>query len=413
MLFRSRPNFRSSSSSRWTSSAFSSAATCSLKKSRVTSSVDNVLTGRSYRPVVRFLLATAGLLLLVGSAVAGRPTVHTLRKSANGPIVAVAQNNNVAAWLTYTSATTGPCNVVHILSPGKHDRSLPQPSSGTMTCNWTLTDGQPQLAFAAHMSTALWTLHESGPQPLDWVMAASIGGPERELKRLAHASDGTGRWLGGVAGAGKTLAYSWDDVEYVNPTDCLSGGSCKQKIADGGIQIVTRNSDTPLPGAEPALQLAAAAGRIAYIPATTVRSGRPTVTTNNELPIVDATTGELLDQVFVHGIPIAIALSAKVLAVLTTQGTIHDRISWFSTADGTKLGNVLVSPDTVPQLAASDRLIVYRVGNLLRDVSTRTGRVGKLVKTGINYVGLSLAGGRLIWAENHNRTGRLRALTVG
>ena len=45
----SRANFRSSSSSRWTSSALSSAAACSVKKSRVTSSVDNVLTGRSYR----------------------------------------------------------------------------------------------------------------------------------------------------------------------------------------------------------------------------------------------------------------------------------------------------------------------------------------------------------------------------
>ena len=360
---------------------------------------------------MRFLVATAGLLLLAGSAVAGRPTAHTLRKSPGGPIVAVAQNNNMAAWLTYTSATKGPCNLVHILTPGKHDRSLPQPS-GSMTCNWTLSDGQPQLAVAAHMSTALWTLHESGPQPVDYVVAASIGGPERRVETLRHASDGTGDWLGGVAGAGKTLAYSWDDVEYVNPTDCLSGGSCKQKIADGGIKIVTRTSDTPLPGAAPALQLAAAAGRIAYIPATTVKSGRPTVTTNNQLPIVDATTGEQLGQVLVHGIPIAIALSSKVLAVLTTQGTTHDRISWFSATDGTKLGNILVSGEAAPQLAASDRLIVYRVGNLLRDVSTHTSRAGKLVKTGLDYVGLSLAHGRLIWAENHNQTGRLRALSV-
>jgi len=359
---------------------------------------------------VRFLLATAGVLLLVGSAVAGRPTAHTLRKSAGGPIVAIAANNGVAAWLTYS--TKGPCNLVHILSPGKHDRSLPQPSSGTKTCHWTLTDGLPQLAVAAKMSTALWTLHESGPAPNDWVMAASIGGPERQLQHLAHASDGTGDWLGGVAGAGKTLAYSWDDVEYVNPTDCLSGGSCKQKIADGGIQIVTRTGDTPLPGAKPALQLATAAGRIAYVPATIVKAGRPSATTNGSLPIVDAATGDVVAQPVVHGIPIAIALSPHVLAVLTASGP-HDRISWFSATDGTKLGNALVSADAAPQLAASDQLIVYRVGRFLRDVSTHTGRSAKLVKTGLTYLGLSLAGGRLIWAENHNRTGRLRALAVG
>jgi hypothetical protein len=359
---------------------------------------------------VRFLLVSAGLLVLSGAAIAGRPTAHTLRKSHGGPIAAVAQNDNMVAWLT--SGGTKSCNAVHILSPGKRDRLLPQPSSTGLTCHWTLSDGQPQLAVASRISTALWTLHESGSPTLDWVVAASVGGPERKLKSFAHASSGTGDWLGGVAGAGKTLAYSWDDVEYVDPSACLSGGSCKQKLADGGIRIVTHSSDTPLPDSGPALQLAAAAGRIAYIPATIVKSGRPSPNTNSPLPILDATTGNVVAQAFVRGIPIAIALSPHVLAVLTTSGP-HDRISWFSATDGTKLGNALVSPSAAPQLAASDRLIVYRVGRFLRDVSTRTGREAKLVKTGLNNVGLSLAKGRLIWAENHNGGGRLRALAVG
>jgi hypothetical protein len=102
-----------------------------------------------------------------------------------------------------------------------------------------------------------------------------------------------------------------------------------------------------------------------------------------------------------------------VLAVLTTLTGPHDRISWFSVTTGTRLGSVLVSPEAAPQLAASDQLIVYRVGRLLRDVSTSNGHLGKLVQTGKNYVGLSLAQGRLIWAENHNHSGRLRALAVG
>jgi hypothetical protein len=243
-------------------------------------------------------------------------------------------------------------------------------------------------------------------------VAASVGGPERQLKRLARASDGTGDWLGGVAGAGHTLAYSWDDVEYVDPAGCLSGGSCKQKVADGGIRLVSRTDVTALPGALPALQLAAAAGRIAYVPATVVKSGRPTVSLNNTLPIVDAVTGDPVGQAFVRGIPIAIALSPHLFAVLTMSGP-HDRISWFSATDGTKLGSVLVSAGAAPQLAASNHLIVYRVGRLLRGVAVRNGRNRKLVKTGLNYVGLALARGRLIWAENHNGTGRLRALAVG
>jgi hypothetical protein len=35
------------------------------------------------------------------------------------------------------------------------------------------------------------------------------------------------------------------------------------------------------------------------------------------------------------------------------------------------------------------------------------------VKTGPTYLGLSLAHNRLIWAENHNHSGRLRTLAVG
>ena len=64
--------------------------------------------------LVRFLVATAGLLVLAGSAVAGLPTAHTLRKSPGGPIAAIAENNGVAAWFT---ASTKGCNLVHILSP--------------------------------------------------------------------------------------------------------------------------------------------------------------------------------------------------------------------------------------------------------------------------------------------------------
>jgi hypothetical protein len=267
------------------------------------------------------------------------------------------------------------------------------------------------------MSTALWTLHESGPQPVDFVLAASYRGPERQVGSLHHAQDGTGQWLGGVAGAGRTLAYSWDDVEYVDPSGCLSGGSCKQKVADGGIRIVTRihggMENQPLPGAQPALQLAASGGRIAYVPATVVKAGRPSATTKGSLAIVDATTGDVVGQPSVQGIPLAIALSSHVLAVLATSAGLHDRISWFSATNGSKLGSTLVAEAAAPQLAASDQLIVYRIGRDLHGISTHTGRNRKLVQTGPNYLGLSLADGRLIWAENHNHAGRLRALAAG
>ena len=359
---------------------------------------------------MRTLLATAGLLVFAGAAAADPPTGHTLRKNQGGPIVAIAQNNGVAAWF---SSSAKSCNQVHVLSPGKHDRSLPQSASGSMTCRWDLGDGQPQLAIASRISTALWTLHESGPSPFDQVLAGSIGGPERQLKQFSHLSDGTGRWLGGVAGAGRTLAYSWYDVEYVNPTACLSGGPCKQKIADGGIQVVTRTTDTPLPGALPALQLAASGNRIAYIPATRAHSGHAYGGHNATVYVVDATTGDTVGSAFVHGIPIAVALTPHLLAVLT-QGGPRDRLSWFTPTGSKKLGSVLVSEHAAPVLAASDQMIVYRVFNLMNGVSTHGGRIRSLAKSPYDdTVGLSLARGRLLWAVNHGGNGRLRALSVG
>jgi hypothetical protein len=358
---------------------------------------------------VRALLATAGLLVLAGAAAAGPPNVQTLRKSPTGPIEAVAQDGGLVAWL---SSSTKTCNAVHVLSAGTPDRSLPQPPSGSMTCHWNLDDGQPQLAVAAGMSMALWTLHESGPAPFDYVVAAPIGGPERQLRKLAHASDGTGDWLAGVAGSGKTLAYSWDDVEYVDKLACLSGGSCKQKIADGGIRIVTRTGDQALPHALPALQLAASAGRLAYIPATAAKSGRPLASANNSVYVVDGSTGDPVGRAFVRGIPAAIALSPHVLAVLTQRGP-RDRISWFSADGTTKLGSVLVSSRAATQLAASDQLIVYRVNRTLFGVSTVNGHIQMLAKAAADTVGFALGKGQLVWMENHDGAGRLRALAVG
>jgi len=361
---------------------------------------------------VRVLLAVAGLLVLAGAAAAAVPIAHTLRKSPSGPIEAVAQDNNLAAWFTASSPRA--CDQIHVMAPGKKDRSFPPPSSGSITCNWDVTAGPPQLAIAARMSMALWTLHANGPAPFDYVLAAPFfGGTEQQIARLAHAGDGTGKWLEGVAGAGKTLAYSWDDVEYIDKLGCLSGGSCKEKIEDGGIQIVTRTGSQPLQGAQPALELAASAGRIAYIPAMTVKGNHPAPNTNSTLYVADATSGNVVGKAFVHGIPLAIALSPNVLAVLTTQAGPHDRISWFSPTSGKRLGSVLVSPHAAPQLAASDQLLVFRVNRQLYGVSTHGGRPRLLAKTGQDSVGLSLARGRLAWADNHGGVGRLRALSVG
>ncbi|HZT53104.1 MAG TPA: hypothetical protein VE995_01855 [Gaiellaceae bacterium] len=359
---------------------------------------------------MRLFLAIVGVLALAGSAIAASPAVRELKRSGSGPIEAVAQDGGAVAWL---AAGREACNAIYVLERDGRELALPQPSAAAMTCHWDLSQGPSQLAFAARAATALWTLHGSGPAPFDYVLAARVGGPERRLVRLAHASTGTGLWLGGVAGAGRTLAYSFADVEYVDKLACLAGGSCKQRIAGGGIDLVTRGTVTPLPGAGPALELATAAGQLAYVPAETVtKSGEPAASPAAPIEIVDATTGNLVAQVQPRGVPLAIALSPHLLAVLT-QRSGRDRVTWYDAADGSRLGSVPVSAQATPQLAASDRLVVFRVGRTLRAIAVATGRKRILARTGASPVGLSLADGRLVWAENRDDGGRIRTLVLG
>jgi hypothetical protein len=358
---------------------------------------------------VRLLLATAGLLALAGSAAAatGPSLVHTVRRSAGYPIHALAQDGRLIAWLASGGAR---CNGVHVEGNGTV-RTVPQPPSTSMTCHWDLTDEQQQLAIAARASAVLWTLHEGGDSPFDYVLTGQIGGPEQRIDRLAHTSDGTGLWLGGIAGSGKTLAYSVVDVEYVDELSCLAGDSCKRRISGGGINLVSGGQATPLPGAGPALDLATAAGRIAYVQASKFRKGAPTANGAAPIEVVTAADGTTVAEVPPQGVPLAIALAPHVLAVLTQHGN-RDRLSWYDPSDGAQLGSISISRQVAPAVATSDHTVVYRVGRTLRGVAVSSGRTRTLARISGVPAGLSLEHGRLAWAENRHGTGRVRTIAV-
>ncbi len=358
---------------------------------------------------MRALLATVGLLAIVGSAAAQSLASSASRTATGTPIDALAQDGNLIAWLAPGGLK---CNVIHIVG-GTEPASAPDPASSSMTCGWDLSDSPAQLAIAADASTVLWTLHEDGSTHSDWIMSARFNEPERHVDRLTHADDGTGDWLGSVAGSGTTLAYSFVDVEYVDAISCLSGGSCKRQISGGGINVVTDIGAQPLPNAAPALQLATAAGRIAYVPASWIRkSGKPSAGSSANVQVVDATDGSPVSSVQPRGVPLAIALSPNVLTVLTRDGH-RDWISWYDATAGTTLGSIRVSSRSAQQLAASDRLAVYQVGTTLQGLWFGPGRVRKLATISGTPVGLSLDNSRLAWAQNSSSSGKIRTLAVG
>ncbi len=356
---------------------------------------------------MRALIVTAGLLVVAGTAAAASAQPATVRHSPS-PVEAVAQDGGLLAWL---SGDGSKCNVVHVSGRGTNEL-LPRPATGSMTCHWDLSAGAQQLAIAAGSAEALWTLHESGSVPFDYVMSAQVGGKEVQVDRLAHDSDGTGWWLGGLAGGGKTLAYSSVEVEYVDKLGCASGGSCKKKIAGGAIQFVSAGHATPLANSLPALDLAVSDGRIAYVPATAVaKNGTPVPSSSANVQVADIAKGTFV-QAKPVGVPLAVALASRVLAVLT-RGARNTRLTWYDPATGTKQGGIAVSGKTSPELAANNAVVVYRVGRVLRVLVVATGRTHVLASVAGAPVGLSLYRSRLVWAENRRASGDIRSLTVG
>lgn len=360
-------------------------------------------------PAVRVLIVMAGLLAVGGTAAGANARPVTLSIGA-APVDAVTQDGSLVGWLAGDGSK---CNVVHVLSPAGAE-VFPRPATQSMTCHWDLSAGNPELALAAGASAALWTLHESGDVSFDYVMSAKVGGREMEVDRLAHDSDGTGWWLGGIAGSGATLAYATVDVEYVDKLGCSENGACKKKIAGGGIQLVSDGQATPVPGSVPALDLAVSDGRIAFVPANAVaKDGSPAPNRVAPIEVEDAQTGAVVSQAQPAGLPLAIALSPRVLVALTRKGG-NERLAWFDAADGTMLGSTAVPHNTSPQLAASNGLIVYRVGRVLRSIVVLTGRVSTLARTASSsVVGLSIQRGRLVWAENSAGSSRVRSLSLG
>ena len=60
--------------------------------------------------------------------------------------------------------------------------------------------------------------------------------------------------------------------------------------------------------------------------------------------------------------------------------------------------------------AASDQLVVYRVGRVVKGIDVVTGAISRLVTTDATPIGLSLEGSRLAWAENVRGQGTIRAV---
>jgi hypothetical protein len=357
------------------------------------------------------LAAALGLLAAVTPTASSAPRTETLYTRPGGTIAAFAQDGPLISWFAPREPR---CNRVHVLSLGnglKADLPL-QGSARNVTCLWQTI--QPVwLALAGSTSQVLWTLRENAPLPFDYLVGAGAGDlMERRYQEIAHTKRGAGLWLGGVAGDGATLVYGLTSVDYEDEAGCLAGtGSCAMQKAGGGVyRVIGRQTPKLIEGTDAAVAVAASGSTVAYVPAATVATdGRPAAGGDLPIEVVDAGTGASIAHIQPQGTPLAIALSPHVLSTLE-RTALGLRLAWYDSATGRAAGSVPIPVAASPELSATDRVAVYRVGRNVHSVDLTTGQVALLVKTAAWPIGLSIEGGRLAWAENLKSGARIRAL---
>jgi hypothetical protein len=364
---------------------------------------------------MRSLLAAAvGVAAALVHAVSGGTHPVTVYGPVKGTISAFTQDGSLVSW--FAPGTTG-CNSVHVLSlaNGLHVVLPQQGGARNVTCRWDVGSSHVDLALAG--STALWTLRAQAPIPFDYLLGAGAAVGERKERRfqeLAHTGNGTGLWLGGLAGDRGTLVYGVTSIDYVDEAGCLAGTSpCDLKVVGGGVyRMAGRQLPKLVPGTDPGgvVEVAASAGAVAFVPAGGLgKGGRPLADAGLPIEIVDATTGAEIASAEPQGAPVALSLTPHVLATLE-RTPLGLRIAWYSRSSGALAGSIPVSSDASSSLAANDHTIVYRVGLSIRAVDIETHAVRSLARAGSEPVGLSLEGRRLAWAENVNGSARIRAL---
>jgi hypothetical protein len=368
---------------------------------------------------MRVLLAAAVSLAAAAVSAAGAAGPHTVNlipPLPNGTISAFAQDGPLIAWFAQSRKS---CNTVHVrsLANGLHAELPRQAGARNVTCRWAVGPTPVTLAVARQTSDVLWTLHADSPLEFDYLVGAGAGDErERRFQELAHTSRGAGLWFGGVTGNGATLAYGLTSVDYADEAGCLAGtASCAMKIVGGGVyRVAGRQPPKRIPGTSPAVAVAASAGRIAYIETGAItKDGKPVAGTDATIEVVDAASGRVVSSIRPEGTPVAIALSAHVLATLE-KTRLGLRLAWYAPSSGsrTATGSVPVAVATSPALTVSDQLVVFHVGRAIRAVEIATGRVKALVTAGAPPVGLSIEGSRLAWAENRKHGARIRAYYV-
>lgn len=263
--------------------------------------------------------------------------------------------------------------------------------------------GTPMLALAG--KRAVWTALTFGNFTYTYVLTCAFGERARakQIDYLVHQNDLDGDWLTAMSGAGTTLAYA----DLVVSGKTLPSDQDVYFADRGTVRRVVGRRRRIMRGTTPPFRIAVASGRVAVVPAD--RSESQSVALRaalNGIVEVRDLAGNVVSHFTPAGRVRAIALTGTYAAVL-----VSGRVKRYQLPSGTLTG-VTPVPGAAPELDASGRTVILRVGKTIRALDTTSGSLKTVATASATPIGLSIEGGVVAWAENLHQGGRIRALKL-
>jgi hypothetical protein len=346
------------------------------------------------------VLALAVSIFLGTVSPSNAGTATTLFRSPE-PITGFAADARLMSW------TTGACPKVTVATISLRKRStFRSPICGVDAAGIRLALGRQ----------ALWVGVDGGGSYEAYVSTAWLKAPKARRVNALHSTVGLiGDVVTSLSGRGATLAYGHITVE--EGEGCFSTpDGCEWRTISGGVKLVSRGKESVLPGAPPALLLAARRGAVALVEAPanwmSAPSWPPPLAAGATVEIRDVPTGALRSTYIAHGTPLALALYDNRLLVLSTTAGGEKQLE-IATSSGVLLQRIPVATRTMPDIAVWGKRALLRTGRALRVVDLRTGDVQLVARTNRPIVGHSILGSRALWAESNEKRGRIRETKLG
>lgn len=125
--------------------------------------------------------------------------------------------------------------------------------------------------------------------------------------------------------------------------------------------------------------------------------------------IRDARTGRLIKRYTIDGHAHAIALGPDYVALLVDHEP-DVRVELYN-LNG-RLRKAAAVSSSVRNVSAAGRDVVFATGRVIRRLDARTGAVTALATARRKPVGLTIEGGRVVWAENGGGVAAVRTVTA-